>query len=204
MEEARYMASEFGTDMFSKYKVHDGVQFMEQENIAEMYLNNTWHANVSITGADGLPPLATAGNVCRAGTHVRLSVRLPPTMNPVEASAIIKKKLTENPPYNAKVTVSGGHDGQGWCQREYDEWLTAGIKQAGADFFDGKPTGSYGMGGSIPFLALLEKIYPQTQIVGLGLIGPNANAHAPDEAINLAYAKRLTCSVSHIIGAIGK
>jgi acetylornithine deacetylase/succinyl-diaminopimelate desuccinylase-like protein len=59
------------------------------------------------------------------------------------------------------------------------------------------------MGGSIPFLAELEKMYPATQIVALGLIGPKANAHAPDECINLAYAKKLTCSVSHIIASIG-
>lgn len=59
------------------------------------------------------------------------------------------------------------------------------------------------MGGSIPFLAELEKMYPQTQIVALGLLGPGANAHAPDECINLTYAKKLTCSLSHIIGAVG-
>lgn len=204
VEEANYMASEFGTDMYSKYKINEGVKFMEQENIAQMYLNNTWHANMSITGADGFPPLATAGNVCRAGSHVRLSIRLPPSMDPSVASEAVIKKLTENVPYNAKVSVSGGHEGHGWCQKDYDEWLTAGIKQAGADFFDGKATGSYGMGGSIPFLALLEQIYPTTMIVGMGLIGPNSNAHAPDESINLPYAKKLTCSLSHIIAAIGK
>lgn len=59
------------------------------------------------------------------------------------------------------------------------------------------------MGGSIPFLAELGKMYPECQIVALGLIGPKTNAHAADEAINLPYAKKLTCSLSHIIGSIG-
>jgi len=59
------------------------------------------------------------------------------------------------------------------------------------------------MGGSIPFLAQLESMYPSTQIIGLGVIGPKANAHAPDECINLTYVKKLTCSVSHILGCIG-
>merc|ERR1712080_17846 len=107
-------------------------------------------------------------------------------------------------PYNAKVTVHAGHDGCGWCAKDYEDWLQKGIEQAGADFYDGQPTGSYGMGGSIPFLAELERMYPTTQIVGMGLIGPKSNAHAPDECINLAYAKRLTCSLSHIIAAVGK
>ena len=59
------------------------------------------------------------------------------------------------------------------------------------------------MGGSIPLLSELEKMYPNAQILALGLIGPKANAHAPNECINLAYAKRLTGSLSHLIAAVG-
>lgn len=59
------------------------------------------------------------------------------------------------------------------------------------------------MGGSIPFLAELQKMYPSSQIIALGLIGPKANAHAPNESINLAYAKKLTCAVAHLIAAVG-
>merc|ERR1739842_71552 len=95
----------------------------------------------------------------------------------------------------------GGHEGFGWCAKDYDGWLDEGIKQAGSDFFDGKPTGSYGMGGSIPFLAELERMYPSTQIVALGLIGPQANADAPNESINLPYAKKLTCALASVIHA---
>ena len=82
-------------------------------------------------------------------------------------------------------------------------WLRSAIEEAGRDFFDGKDGSSYGMGGSIPLLAELEKMYPNAQIIGLGLIGPKANAHAPNECINLAYAKRLTGSLSHLLGAVG-
>ena len=60
------------------------------------------------------------------------------------------------------------------------------------------------MGGSIPFLAELEKIYPQTQIVAMGVLGPGANAHAADENINLPYSKKVTCAVSHIMAVIGQ
>jgi len=203
MEEAKFMADKCGDSMYTKYKIHDGVKAMEQENIVEMYLNNVWRANLAITGAAGLPEIQIAGNVVRQSTSVRLSCRLPPTMSPVDATKIITEKLTTDVPYNAKVTLGGGHGGYGWCAKDYEAWLDEGIKQAGADFFEGKPTGSYGMGGSIPFLAELEKMYPATQIVAMGLLGPFANAHAPDECINLAYAKKLTCSLSHIIACAG-
>ena len=44
--------------------------------------------------------------------------------------------------------------------KEYYPWLDQAIKKAGVDFFDGKSSASYGMGGSIPFLSELEKMYP--------------------------------------------
>ena len=43
-----------------------------------MYLNNTWRPNLSITGADGLPPVAKGGNVVRQNTRLKLSMRLAP------------------------------------------------------------------------------------------------------------------------------
>jgi len=54
--EAKKMAALGGETMFKKYKVVDGVKCMSQDNLEQMYLNNTWKANLSITGAAGLPP----------------------------------------------------------------------------------------------------------------------------------------------------
>jgi acetylornithine deacetylase/succinyl-diaminopimelate desuccinylase-like protein len=88
-----------------------------------MYLDNQWNGNLSVTGADGLPPIKMAGNAVRSSTSVRLSMRLPPTMDPHKAQAAIEKKLTENVPYNAKVTLASGHSGSGWCMKEYYPWL---------------------------------------------------------------------------------
>jgi hypothetical protein len=46
-----------------------------------MYLNNVWRANLSVTGAGGLPDYSKAGNVVRPSTTLRLSMRLPPNMD---------------------------------------------------------------------------------------------------------------------------
>jgi len=123
-------------------------------------------------------------------------------MAPADAEAIIRKKLTENVPYNAKVTLAGGHAGSGWCMKVLSPHLDKNIRDAGAAFFDGKPTGSYGMGGSIPFLSELGTMYPDTEIVAFGLLGPDSNAHGPNEMLHLDYAKRLTCSLAHIIQSV--
>ena len=129
---------------------------MNADNLPEMYLNNTWRSNLSIVGAAGLPDAACAGNVIRAATTVKLSLRLPPSADPAECERKLIEKLTTNVPYNAKVTAHGGHMGRGWCKKDFAPWLDATIRKAGSDFFDGRETGTYGMGGSIPFLSELD------------------------------------------------
>jgi acetylornithine deacetylase/succinyl-diaminopimelate desuccinylase-like protein len=76
------------------------------------------------------------------------------------------------------------------------------VKKAGEDFY-GKPTGTYAIGGSIPFLCELEKMYPKTEIIALGVLGPKANAHGPNEMIDLDFTKKLTCSLAHMIADVG-
>jgi acetylornithine deacetylase/succinyl-diaminopimelate desuccinylase-like protein len=198
LKEAEKMVAKSGKGMYEKYAVVDGAGYCNQQDLIKMYLNNQWNPNLSITGADGFPPIAMAGNAVRNKTGVRLSMRLPPMADPKKAEATIIEKLTTNVPYNAKVTLKSGHAGAGWCMKELQPWLTDSIQAAGVDFY-GKDAGTYGMGGSIPFLSELEKMYPETQIVAFGLLGPKSNAHGPNEMINLPYAKKLTCALAHVI-----
>lgn len=46
--------------MYTKYNDHDGVKMVNQEDLPAIYLDNTWSANLFITGADGLPEVAMA------------------------------------------------------------------------------------------------------------------------------------------------
>lgn len=62
------MAALSGSTMHEKYDYVEGGQPMNHDNLPEMYLNNTWRANMSITGAAGLPDISVAGNVVRAKT----------------------------------------------------------------------------------------------------------------------------------------
>lgn len=200
--QAQKMAELSGDKMFTKYKFCDGGRPINCDNLPEMYLNKTWRANLSITGASGLPDVSIAGNVVRSSTSVKLSLRLPPSADPAQTEARLIELLTTDVPYGAKVTAKGGHTGQGWCMKTMAPWFEACLMQAGRDFFDGKETGTNGGGGSIPFLAELDKMYPDSFIVALGLIGPSANAHAVNECINLTYAKKLTKSLSHLIAEV--
>jgi acetylornithine deacetylase/succinyl-diaminopimelate desuccinylase-like protein len=56
-----------------------------------------------------------------------------------------------------------------------------------------------GTGGSIPFMGMLAEKFPATQFLVTGLLGPQSNAHGPNEFLHIATAKRLTACVAQVI-----
>merc|ERR1719272_251805 len=136
--EAKFMAELDGDVIWRKYKTQEGMVAINHDNLQELYLNNVWRASMSVTGQAGLPDMSVAGNVVRPATSVGLSIRLSPTQDPAVITDILEKKLTENVPHNAKVTIRRGGSGTGWCRNVYQPWFDAALKKAGAEFYDGK------------------------------------------------------------------
>jgi acetylornithine deacetylase/succinyl-diaminopimelate desuccinylase-like protein len=168
--------------------------------VTELILNRTWRPALSVTGVDGMPPLASAGNVLRPYTAVKLSMRLPPGVDPERATRAIKETLEKDPPYGAKVTFSGESAAAGWAAPEVAPWLEAAMDQASRAYF-GKPAMSMGEGGTIPFMAMLGEKFPEAQFLITGVLGPQSNAHGPNEFLHIPMAKRLTCCVAHVVAA---
>lgn len=56
-----------------------------------------------------------------------------------------------------------------------------------------------GEGGSIPFMNVLKKQWPDAKFVVTGVLGPHSNAHGPNEFLNFDYVKKLTSCIAHII-----
>src|SRR5690606_3691922 len=105
------------------------------EDLAELVLNRTWRAALSVTGVDGLPPLTSAGNVLRPHTAVKLSLRLPPTLDPKQASEVLRKVLLDNPPYGAKVELELEKASTGWNAPAMAPWLEQAIDRASQETF---------------------------------------------------------------------
>jgi acetylornithine deacetylase/succinyl-diaminopimelate desuccinylase-like protein len=131
-------------------------------------------------------------------------MRLPPTFDSTTANKIMEEKLSTNVPYNAKVTLHGGHAGSGWCQKHLEDWLHKALNDSAHAYFNQKDYGSYGEGGSIPFLKQLEIKYPETQIIAMGVVGPHANIHGPNENINLVYVRKVIKTLAHVIAEASK
>jgi acetylornithine deacetylase/succinyl-diaminopimelate desuccinylase-like protein len=164
----------------------------------ELLLNNTWRATLSVTGAEGLPALGHAGNTLRPYTSLKLSFRLPPTADAEAAASEIRSVLESDPPYDAEVRFEQGSADGGWHAPEVAPWLAASM-QAGSREFFGADAMYMGTGGSIPFMGMLGRRFPGVQFLITGLLGPNSNAHGPNEFLHIDTGKKLTMCVARVL-----
>jgi acetylornithine deacetylase/succinyl-diaminopimelate desuccinylase-like protein len=195
--EAEQLAGILGEGVFRKFPLLDGVQPVRSDP-KELILNRTWRPALSVTGAEGLPPLASAGNVLRPQTAVKLSLRIPPGCDPEVATARLKQILEADPPYGAHVRFEADHGAAGWNAPAAEPWLRDAIDRASRAYF-GREAAYMGEGGTIPFMAMLGERFPQAQFLITGVLGPGANAHGPNEFLHLPTARRLTAAVASVI-----
>ena len=167
---------------------------------AELILNNTWRPTLSVIGAAGLPEPADAGNVLRAWTTLTLSFRIPPLVDAAAALAELEQALTTDVPLGARVELTSTAAENGWNAPPLAPWLAAGLDEACAQVF-GKPHAEIGIGGSIPFMELLGRLYPEAQFVVTGALGTDSNMHVPDEWLNIGFAAQVTEAVAHLLDA---
>ncbi len=167
----------------------------------ELILNRTWRAALAVTGADGLPPLESAGNVQRPRTALKLALRLPPLADAERASAELKKLLEEAPPYSASVRFASDTAGTGWNAPAVAPWLAASLDTVSKDLF-GRDAAYMGEGGTIPFMGMLGVKFPRAQMLVTGVLGPKSNAHGPNEFIDIEYAKKVTAATARVITAL--
>ena len=167
----------------------------------ELILNRTWRAALAVTGADGLPPLESAGNVQRPYTSLKLSLRLPPLVQGEGAAASMKKILESEPPHSASVAFQYDSAATGWNAPATAQWLAQALDRASGALF-GKPAAYMGEGGTIPFMSMLNAKFPSAQLLVTGVLGPKSNAHGPNEFIDIAYARKITAATAMVIAAM--
>ena len=197
--QARSAAEVLGNEIWQKLPLEPGVRAVSSDN-AELILNRTWRPALAVTGADGLPAIASAGNVMRPVTRLKLSLRVPPRLDASRASAQVKALLENDPPYGAKVSFRGGTGSNGWDAPPLAPWLATALENASTRHF-GKPAMYLGEGGSIPFMAMLGEKFPKAQFCITGVLGPGSNAHGPNEFLHLPTARRLTLCVADVLAA---
>lgn len=195
--EVKKAAAIMGDELLKHYPFVDGMRAVGTDPY-ELLLNRTWRPMLAYTGQDGLPSLLQGGNVLRPVTSLKLSLRIPPTLQAADIDVRLKKLFESDPPYGAKVTFDPEKGGPGWNAPRTAEWLHRSVDEASMAFF-GREATSFGEGGSIPFMGMLSEKFPAAQFLVTGVLGPYSNAHGPNEFLHIRMAKNLTASVAKVL-----
>ena len=202
LNETEKFVSILGNEVVEEFPWKENMKPSSEDNV-EGVLRRTWRPALSIVGADGLPSSANAGNVLRPYTKLQLSMRIPPMVDPIKAQKALRKVLTENPPYQSKITLDFEEGAWGWNAPETEDWLSNAMEKYSKIFY-GQSSGSLCEGGTIPFMAMLGEQFPKAQFVITGVLGPGSNAHGPNEFLHIPYAKKLTACVASILSDFQK
>jgi len=195
--QASAAAQVLGSEVAGKLPWVPGAQPVSNDP-TELIINSTWRATLAVTGADGLPPVGSAGNVLLPELALKLSLRLPPTCDAARAERAVREALEREPPYGAQVSFEDIGSNGGWNAPAFAPWLEESIAHASRAVY-GRTAVHIGCGGTIPFMGMLGERFPRTQFFITGVLGPHANAHGPNEFLHIDYAKKLTACVSLVL-----
>ncbi len=177
-----------------------GSTVSDSPDAVEAILDTCWRPSMSTVSAAGLPTPADGGNVQRPYTTLGLSFRLPPTCDPEAAIAELREVIEADPPSDATITLEIDEWAPGWNATPVEPWLQAVLDESSRAFF-GRASGALGLGGSIPFMAMLGERFPAAQFVITGVLGPESNAHGPNEFLHLPTARKVSACVAAVLDA---
>ncbi len=171
-----------------------------QADLVRAVLARTFGPSLAFVGIDGVPSMQNGGNVLRPFTAGRIAMRVPPGTDADRAAAQLVEVVTADPPEGARVSVEATGE-SGFDAPETARWLADAMGDASVAYF-GQPAGALGEGGTIPFLNQLQRKYPAAQFLVTGVLGPDSNAHGPNEMLHLPTAKRVTACVAHVLSQV--
>lgn len=160
---------------------------------------------VAVLGIDA-PRTDGAPNALVPKAKAKLSVRLAPGDDWQSAYAAIRAHLEKFVPWGARVEVtleSGGAP----CVIDATGPAYDAARSAFRDAWDGVAPVDMGVGGSIPFIATFQELFPGAAILVTGVEDPYAAAHGPNESLHLGEFARVCLAEALLlrnVAALGK
>ncbi|GAA2588883.1 MULTISPECIES: dipeptidase [Streptomyces] len=175
-------------------RVLDGVELIGSGSVAD----RIWaRPAVTVLGID-CPPVVGATPSVQAGARALVSLRVPPGVDAAEATKLLQAHLETRTPWGARVAVE--QIGQGQAFRAD---TTSPAYQAMADAmavaYPGEEMQYAGQGGSIPLCNTLASLYPEAEILLIGLSEPEAQIHAVNESVSPKELERLSVAEAHFL-----
>jgi acetylornithine deacetylase/succinyl-diaminopimelate desuccinylase-like protein len=135
---------------------------------------------VTVTGIDVLP-VDRAVNAVVPYARAKLSLRVHPEQDPVEAQAALIRYLEDLHPFGVSLTVHAAETGQGFAALTSGPAFAA-ARDALAEAW-GAETVTFASGGSIPLVSALQEAVPRAEMLLMGTTDGFANIHAPNERV---------------------
>ncbi|MER6844663.1 dipeptidase [Streptomyces platensis] len=168
-------------------KVLDGVGLLGDGTIAD----RIWaRPAVTVLGID-CPPVVGATPSVQAGARALVSLRVPPGTDAAEATKLLAAHLETAAPWGARVAVEQVGQGQAFRADTTSPAYTS-MAEALQEAYDGAEMQTSGMGGSIPLCNTLAALYPDAEILLIGLSEPEAQIHAVNESVSPQELERLS------------
>ncbi|WP_433321167.1 dipeptidase [Micromonospora sp. CA-269861] len=164
----------------------DGVQFIGTGRITDRLWTKP---ALAILGIDA-PSTGEAPNALVPAVKAKLSIRLAPGDDPKRAYAAVRAHLERHAPWGAQVTVIFEHDGNP-CVIDASGPMFDAARSAFRTAWDGTDPVDMGVGGSIPFIATFQEMFPKAAILVTGVEDPHARAHGPNESLHLGEFARV-------------
>jgi acetylornithine deacetylase/succinyl-diaminopimelate desuccinylase-like protein len=160
-------------------EIEPGVPFFGTGGLGE----RVWSGPaVTVTGIDVLP-VDKAVNAVVPYARAKLSLRVHPEQDPLEAQAALIDHLRSLEPFGVSLTVHAAETGKGFAAQTSGPAYEA-ARAALADAW-GSETVSVASGGSIPLVSALQEAVPDAEMLLLGTTDGFANIHAPNERVLL-------------------
>jgi cysteinylglycine-S-conjugate dipeptidase len=142
---------------------------------------------ISVIGIDA-PPVDGAAMMLVPVARAKLTLRIPPGDDPDAARAALVAHLHANAPWGASVTVDAGRPVRPISVRADGPAYTA-ARAALTDAW-GTPPVDIGVGGSIDFVDMFARRFPDAEILITGVEDPDTRAHGANESLHLAEFER--------------
>jgi acetylornithine deacetylase/succinyl-diaminopimelate desuccinylase-like protein len=147
-------------------------------------------------------PIQGSSNQIVDSARARLSLRTVPNMDGRKAGWLLIKKLTANPPYNAKVTAKLNGTTPWWTTDPEGPAFEAARRALKAGF--GKETAMIGAGGSIGFVQPFADMLGGAPCLLMGVEDPPCNAHSENESLHLGDWRKVMRSAIHLYDELSR
>ncbi len=132
-----------------------------------------------------------------------VSCRIVPDQQPEQVIEQIRAYLTQDPPWNAKVSVEPASTSVDWWITDPNGPAFEAAMGALRQGFDRDPV-AIGCGGTIGFVGPLAELFGGAPALLFGIEDPLSNAHAPNESLYEEDFRKLMTSLVYLFEALGK